>query len=238
MSIKTNINLKETTIPIFITIFNKLTVLKKSVQSYYDNIKTPFEIIIHDNGTTYQPTLDWVKSKGFKYYKSENDMLAIAKTVEDWYKTNDAPYYVITDPDISLKGVNGDILEFLAHVLDSHSESVKVGLSLRLDCIPDHYQHKQKVLDWEPKCYKDSLKIEWKHKEYDIYKANIATTFSLYRKQYKFVQCDSGYKSIRTGIPYVAHHLDWYLDLTKLKPDQIHYQKTAERNRAHWSVSL
>jgi len=33
--------------------FDRLEVLKESIQSYYDNIEIPFEIIIHDNGTTY-----------------------------------------------------------------------------------------------------------------------------------------------------------------------------------------
>ena len=59
-------------IPIFIITCDRLESLKTCIQSYKNCIKTPFEIVIIDFHTTYQPTLDYFKElekEGIKIYK-------------------------------------------------------------------------------------------------------------------------------------------------------------------------
>ncbi len=224
-------------IPIFITIFDKLEVLKMSIQSYYDNIKIPFEIIIHDNGTTYQPTLDYVKTCGFKYYKSSNDPNAVKESIKDWYKTNDSPYYIVTDPDISLEGVNNDILEVFMYILELRKELTCVGTALRIDDLPDHYPLKERVINWESQFWKkqDKHTIQWKDKTQIYYNSIIDSTFAMYRKSFTFSKLNKNV--IRVAKPYAAKHLDWYIDPNKLTEDQIYYMKTTNE-RGHWGVNL
>jgi hypothetical protein len=48
-------------IPIFIICFNRITVLKETLRSIHDSIRTPFEIIISDHGSTYPPLVEYLK---------------------------------------------------------------------------------------------------------------------------------------------------------------------------------
>ena len=47
--------------PIFILSSDRLKVLEQSIRSYREQIKTPFEIVIIDFGTTFMPTLKYLK---------------------------------------------------------------------------------------------------------------------------------------------------------------------------------
>jgi hypothetical protein len=214
-------------IPIFITIFDRLEVLKTSIQSYYDNISTPFEIIIHDQGTTYQPTLDWVKTCGFKYYKSENSGNAVGNSIKEWYKTNDSPFYVVTDPDIALVDTNKDILEVFMEFLKVFDVPV-VGCSLDRSDIPDYYPLKQKVLDSHHRQF--GVQRTGSYNNLSYIEAFIDTTFAMYRSDFEFKKHNKG---IRVLKPYEAKHLDWYINPNNLTADQIYYMKTTNE-RGHW----
>ena len=57
--------------------------------------------------------------------------------------------YIVTDPDVvPSDDIPGDWPDVLGDALD-RSGRPKAGLSLRLDRIPEHYQRRAKVLDWE-----------------------------------------------------------------------------------------
>ena len=47
-------------VPIFIISCNRLQSLQETIGSYKKNIGTPFEIVIHDNNSTYKPLLDYL----------------------------------------------------------------------------------------------------------------------------------------------------------------------------------
>ncbi len=218
-------------LPIFITVFDRLEVLKKSIQSYYDNISTPFEIIIHDNGTTYQPTLEFIENSGFKYYKSENDGNAVSKSITDWYKTNYSPYYVVTDPDIALCSTNKDILDVFSNIINETSATV-VGCSLNILNIPDYYSLKEKVIERHTQQF-GHQKVKM-IKGYDCIDAFIDTTFAMYKKDFIFKKHNMGLRVLK---PYEAEHLDWYINPKKLTADQVHYLKTSN-HRGHWSCNF
>jgi len=57
--------------------------------------------------------------------------------------------YLVTDPDVvPSDGCPPDWLDYLSVLLDRRPVA-KAALGLRLDNIPDHYQNKGHVLDWE-----------------------------------------------------------------------------------------
>lgn len=222
-------------IPIFIITRDRTSVLQESLASYETNIGTPFEIVIHDNGSTYGPMLELLESmeaKGTKVYRSkENSLNAAAESVEDWYKTNDAPYYVVTDPDVALDDTEPDILEYFAYLLE-HSDGQVVGPMLRIDDIPDYYPLKKRAEDghykqfWHqvPQCF------SWRDRLFHILPAMIDTTFGMYRKGFRFRRQNQG---IRTYAPYIARHLDWYIDPNNLTDDQAYYMQNASYI-SHW----
>jgi serine/threonine protein kinase len=229
-------------IPIFIISFNRLNVLKTVIQSYKNYIKTPFEIIIHDNNSSYGPLLSYLKSLELEgvtvFYHDKNissgvQLNNVALSIEKWFCQNDAPYYVVTDPDIAFEEGCGDILELYADLLESNREIEVVGPMLRIDDIPDYYPLKQKVIErhYQQFWHKTPLNMTWRGKSIQYQHALIDTTFGMYRRGFKFHRLSQGYRIYN---PYWARHLDWYLDPKKMSEDQIFYLNSASEV-GNWS---
>lgn len=235
-------------IPIFVITCDRLDALKKSIRSYDDCIKTPFSIVICDQGTTFKPTLRFLKSlssNGTKVYwrgkvnkhKERNlarDNEMIARAVENYFNGHLESNYVVTDPDILLDNVNGDILRVYSHLLGTMPEISVVGPMLRIDDIPDYYPLKERLLSKSNHKKFHSGKvhtISCNGTQIKYIHAKIDTTFGMFRAGTPWHRLQPG---IRTFAPYSAKHLDWYIDPENLTEDQEYYMKHASRN-AHWS---
>lgn len=229
-------------IPIFVICRDRLTVLEESLRSYMENIdtvRTPVTYILHDNGSTFPPMLKFLdemdNDSNIEVVRGKrNDLNAVSNTISEYMKSCNSPYYIVTDPDIALDNVPGDILEYYAHIL--HTLKVKVvGPMLRIDDLPNHYPLKNKVRSSHSRQFwhKEPSTLEWKGNNYHYQHAHIDTTFGMYRKGFKFKNLNPG---IRTYAPYAAKHLDWYLDPEDLKEDQIHYSKHASKAISHWGL--
>ena len=134
-------------IPIFILVHNQYEILKKTVESYEKYIKTPIEIIFHDVCSTYFETINYLNSKqdeGYIVYNSDiNDHHTVINSIKHYILHNPlCEYIVITDPDIELNKVNGDILEFYIFLLNKFNKT-SVGPMLKIDDIPDEYYNKK-----------------------------------------------------------------------------------------------
>jgi len=66
-------------IPIFIIVRDRLTVLQDSLGSYVSQIRTPIEIVLHDNSSTYEPMLD------FQEELERNEDCTIYRTLAYYY---------------------------------------------------------------------------------------------------------------------------------------------------------
>lgn len=227
-------------IPIFITIFDRLEVLKQSIKSY-DSLNTEVEIILHDQGSTYKPMLEYLKSLencGFKYYKGKNEPTSVKHSIKDWYKTNDSYYYVVTDPDISVEGTNPNMLNVCIDILALEKDVTCVGPGLRIWDLPDHYPMKEQVQNWEKQWYKqeDKRVIRINDSIITYYFSVIDTTFAVYRKGHEFTKPNMN--AIRVTRPYNVKHLDWYMNHNNLTEDYKYYiesAKKAGKSRTHWS---
>jgi hypothetical protein len=235
-------------IPIFIIVCDRLKVLKESIRSYYDNINTPFEIIIHDNNTTFEPTIEYLnklEASGVNVHRhhlpnTQSDYAIttlVNLTVERWYEKYDSEYYIVTDPDIALDNTAKDILEFYKFLLEKFPNADAVGPMLRIDDIPSYYPLKEKAIQRHTKqfWYKEPASITYENKQYYYQESLIDQSFAMYRKNFMH-----NYKkikpAIRTYSPYSARHLDWYINPTKMSEDQKYYVKHAGKN-AHWGGS-
>jgi len=234
-------------VPIFIIVKDRLEVLKKTIQSFESSIKTPFEIVIHDNNSTYEPTIDYLKElekQGKKVYRnkkiSKNNVEELHSVRESINKhKSNSKYYVVTDPDIELDNVRGDILVFYAFILNNFKKFQVVGPQLRIDDIPDYYLLKKEVIARHSKLWnKKSLKVNfiYRGENFRAVKYAIDTTFGMYRNGYVFKRLSKG---VRTFSPYSARHLDWYIDPNKLTDDALYYINMKDRLRlkmGHWST--
>lgn len=240
-------------IPIFIITCNRWEVLKESIESYHDCIKTSFEVIFCDQGSTFNPMIEFLekmKSDGtivYRWKKNLNigreinlrrDNSGINENIQDYFKTHPKSNYIVTDPDIFLDNVNGDILDVYAHILDVMPKITAVGPILRIDDIPDCYPLKKELLSDDIGHVKALLKprhtISYKGKQVKYIFDKIDTQFGMFRAGTQWQRIKSGIEAIRTFVPYLAKHLDWYICPENLSEDQRYYMRHASTN-AHWN---
>jgi len=229
-------------IPIFIISYERLDALERSIRSYYENIKTPFEIVIMDFGSTFVPTLKYLKileHKGIKVYWKEKLSnkrrfnLYVDGIIQDYFKDHPKSNYVVTDPDIALDNTDGDILEVYAHLLGILPENYIVGPMLRIDDLPDYYPLKKEVRfgGWETFYHSRKVnEIQYKDKPVKYVLVRIDTTFAMNRAGTHWRRHRM---AARVFAPYGARHLEWYLDPKDLTPDQEYYMKHASRTITH-----
>ena len=192
-------------IPIFIITKDRLTCLKKAIESYKK--LGDIELIFHDMGSTYPPLLDFLKKqKNVVYYQNRigrEGLSSVSQTIKDWFAVNEGDYYIVTDPDIVLKTPSEKILPFFKKLLDKFPKVKVVGSHVNVPSdLPIKYGHYDKLF-WElPKEELDGIKY--------FQKSTIDTTFGMYRKSFTFSRHNEG---IRVAEPCVAEHLGWFMDL-------------------------
>ncbi len=217
-------------IPIIINNRNRFTFLKQLIDSL--NARGYYNIYIIDNASTYQPLLDYYKKLDCKIYylTSNTGFCALWDTVifEDFKDQ----YYVYTDSDLELpESCPDDILCWLMFLLSRYNDVDKAGLGLKIDNLPDYYQLKEKVVQWESSLIKQSEQIEK-----NVFKASVDTTFALYRPNKfgpaQFLQC------IRTYGKYQISHLPWYVNFDNLNDEESFYINNAHTtNYAYWTAA-
>lgn len=228
-----------TKIPIFIIVHNQYEILKKTVESYEKYIKTPIEIIFHNVCSSYFETINYLKKKeneGYIVYNSDkNNHHTVINSIKHYISKNPkCEYIVMTDPDIELNKVNGDILEFYIYLLNKLNKTT-VGPMLKIDDIPDEYYNKKAAITGHKKQFwkKQKKTILFNNKKYEYIECNTDTTFQLFSAKNipkKFPHSNS----IRTLQPYDARHLDWYTNPNNLSPCQLYYLNNTSKI-SHWN---
>lgn len=212
-------------IPIIINNFNRLTTLLILTEGLKSRGYTNIYII--DNNSTYQPLLNYYEECPYKVFRLKDNIgfKALWKTPISKLFCND--YFVYTDSDVSLVDqCPDDFLDYIFAKLKQYKFARKIGLSLRLDNLPDCYKDKKSVIQWEAKYYQNA-------NQEGLYRAPIDTTFALYRPRVglnrsRFVEC------YRTPFPYQAEHLPWYNDSNNLSEEETYYINHCETATA-WS---
>lgn len=135
--------------------------------------------------------------------------------------------YVVSDPDsIPSDDCPEDALARLGAVLDRYPDRAKAGLGLRLDRIPERFRHRETVMAWEQPYWEREL-------EPGVFDAPVDTTFALYQAGWNRYCIEP---AVRTGFPYVADHVGWYLDPATDRLDEIHYRRHASAEVANWTL--
>lgn len=218
------IDLKQ--VPIIINNYNRLYYLKLLIESLES--RGYYNIHILDNLSTYPPLLEYYKTCKYNVIRlSENlGYCAIWRSkVYDQFKHN---YYVYTDSDMQIDpNCPDDFMEKFMRIMNRKFYAQKVGFSLRIDDLPDTFANKNKVIEWEKKY--------WANEEIPgAYRANIDTTFALYRP-YCFGAASNVKLMYRTDFPYVIKHLPWYIDSSNLTEEESFYVRSLKKS-THWSI--
>lgn len=230
-------------IPIFILSCDRLNVLERSIRSYHDYIKTPFEIVIIDFGTTFTPTLKYLKhleQKKVKIYWEKKISYVgclnnFGHIIKDYFNGRPASNYIVTDPDIALDNVDGDILNVYSYLLKELPEIAAVGPMLRIDDIPDHYPPKERLVTRSLELTYYSRKVwitKYRGRIVKYVLVHIDTTFGMRRAGTPWWRHMTG---ARVLSPYSAKHLDWYLDPEDLSPDQVYYLRYGSKRISTWN---
>ena len=213
-------------IPVFIICRDRLDSLKVLV-AYLEKIGLK-NITFIDNDSIYPPLVKFLNSTKYQVIYTKRNIGHTAPWCSGFIKTLCPDiFYIVTDPDVIPDIKCPD--NFITYFLNLHAKYInyaKVGFGLKIHDLPDSFTLKQSVIKWENQFWKHEL-------EKDVFEAPIDTTFALYKpKTFNYVLSPS----IRTGIPYVAKHMPWYQNNSKLSEEEIFYRGRVNNEITSWNV--
>jgi hypothetical protein len=197
------------------------------------------DVHIIDHGSSYPPMLRYLMEVS---HDVEVTLNGTARAQEIWYDGTlrrhvvDGEPFIVTDCDIvPAPDCPADWVHEMADLLHAYPRHVKVGLSLKTDDLPDHYEHADRVRAWEAK-YQTALLPElfrpWNGPQYvRVYQASVDTTLAMYRWPPGMFKLDP---ALRMAPPYSALHLPWYADSANPSDEDLYYGSHALEDASHW----
>jgi hypothetical protein len=185
-------------------------------------------IIFVDNDSTYPPLTEYLEFTGYSVVNLSGNYGHTSPWTQRVIETccGDDEYFVVTDPDVvPAEEAPLDSIDFFRSLLDKYLDRTKIGFGLKLDDLPDHYQFKQEVIQYESRFH------DYYRPEPSVYFAPIDTTFALYRPG---ASPDISYSG-RTDEPYVARHLSWYVDSANLTDEEKYYREHMHTGINSWN---
>jgi len=170
------------------------------LEKYHDNL------IILDNCSDDSETLNYLYNISLKYKVIKTDVHREPFKARNYVFDQLPEYFCFTDPDLEYnKNLPYDFIKKLIEISNKHNVH-KVGFSLKISDFNEMYQDKyfldKNIFDWEVKWWRNKIKDEL----YDLYDAEIDTTFALYNKNIQAINNNS----LRIGGNFICKHLPWY----------------------------
>jgi hypothetical protein len=189
--------MSEKKIPIIINNRNLLEWPKKMVE-VCKTFESVGDIIIIDNGSSYEPLLEWYRTLPCEIIYSEN-----GGNISPWVlkipEKYNFDYYVVTDPDLDLSETPKDCLLFLRERMERYEKYGYIGLSLSnfQQPINNPYHYHLKTWahhNWINSPLQDGLLLN----------QIVDTTFAIYKsnRNHRGESCATNY-------PYSAKHIPW-----------------------------
>jgi hypothetical protein len=182
-------------------------------------------ILILDNASTYPPLIEFYRRTKHEVVPLGENLGPYALWKHPIFERVRGDYYVYTDPDIiGADGCPKDFLDFFFEALVRHPLYEKVGFGLKIDDLPERYEKRAEVKEWESQFW---AKPYAQH----LYEATIDTTFALYRPY-----AAGGYwvRALRTAGPFQARHLPWYEDSRRPSEEERFYRAHLVGRNSHW----
>jgi hypothetical protein len=138
--------------------------------------------------------------------------------------------YFLSDPDLQLNPKLPDNFTEILYSISMHFNAYKVGFALDISNNDKFYQNKDlsntlSIYECEKQFWKNRI-IDEKYKDYELYDANIDTTFCLVNMN-RFKK-----QRIRIAGDFTAKHLPWYVDYIKnnFSEDELNHWKTNNKS--------
>lgn len=169
-------------------------------------------IIVIDNQSSYPPLLDYYSEMAGKIEVQVQPSNIGPRGFWDTGAVADIKTpFIYTDCDlVPAADCPKDVIEVMLGLLKKQEGGRKVGVSLRIDNLPDHFSKKDLVIQWETHFW-DKERQDQVNNEYRnggrAFNADVDTTFAMYHPQQSFT-----YTSLRTDKPYSFEHVPWYSD--------------------------
>jgi hypothetical protein len=210
--------------PVFIPVRDRLTPLR-ALLAWLERCGG-FDIWLIDNASTYPPLVEFLDSTEHRVVRLERNLGHRSPFLSGVVQREaHGRYFVISDPDVVPDDdCPLDAIEHFRELLDRYPEIDKVGFGLRIDDLPDSYPLADDVRAWESRFWSDEI-------EPGVYRADIDTTFALYRPLERR-HCED--RSLRTGSPYLARHTPWYVSPDEMTDEDRWYREHAEPTTANW----
>ena len=214
-------------IPVIVNVRDRLTPLLALVEWLERAGHT--EIWLVDNSSTYPPLVAWLQQTRHHVVHAGANLGHRAPWLSGLIADIGVDsYFVVTDPDVVPDdGCPPDAVAHLRRLFDRYPDIDKVGLGLRIDDLPDAYAHRAEVVAWESRFWTDELAP-------GVFRAAVDTTFCLYRP-------GLGHRddnALRTGPPYVARHVPWYVDSAALTDEDRYYRAHADPLVSNWDQEV
>lgn len=222
-------------IPIIIINFNQLLFLKNLIDDL--TVRKHENIVVIDNNSNYPPLLKFYeiieKEPNITIERMEKNYgHRVFFENEDLQQKYGQGYYIITDSDINFyKNMPVDFMRKLLKLLNkNHQKVTKIGLALNIDDIPDYYNQKKKVINWEGKFWRKPVMN-------NVYDAPIDTTFALYLPGFPRKNNKNGfYRALRVGGEYTVKHGGWYQNSENPSDEHLYYLNSAN-NSYSWKTN-
>ena len=200
----------------FVLMFNRLTWALPLIEKLAEKC----DVILIDNGSTYQPLLDWYKTCPYQLMQMGNDRVSNLKSVLNTFKPD---RYILTDHDLDISSVPENWLLQLEKGLNLYPNASKCGLSLELMDLPVN-RFTERVFDHECRF--------WMHRDKYFYHADVATTLALHDAGRHEAGMRNGIRSAR---PYTARHLPWYMNRDTIMESEEELYYIAHATNYGWS---
>ena len=210
--------------PVFIPVRDRLTPLLALLD--WLERRGRVEIWLIDNASTYPPLMEFLDATEHRVVRLERNLGHRSPFLSGAVQREaHGRHFVISDPDVVPDDdCPLDAIDHFRDLLDRHPEIDKVGFGLRIDDLPDSYPLVDDVRAWESRFWTDEI-------EPGVYRADIDTTFALYRPLERRHRED---RSLRTGSPYLARHTPWYVTPGTLTDEDRWYREHVEPTTANW----
>lgn len=183
------------------------------------------QIHIVDNASTWQPLVEYLHESPHTVHWLGVNLGHHAPWITGLISEISQSRFVVTDPDVVPdESCPPDVIPHLHSILDRFPDVDKVGLGLRIDDLPDDFPRRASVIDWESQYWRDEV-------EPGVFKAAVDTTFALYRAG----RDHKSFSALRTGAPYVAQHLSWYVSDASRSDEDRYYEEHADPSIASWT---
>jgi len=180
-----------------------------------------------DNKSTFEPLLEYYEQTPYEVVRLGVNLGPQAIWSADILGSisHDGPY-VLTDSDVVPdENAPFDAIERFGDLLTRYLDVDKVGFGLRIDDLPDPYRFRSEVVDWEKQFWEDEV-------EPGVFRADLDTTFALYRPTVR----SHTFSALRTGFPYVARHIPWYVNSSRPSEEDEYYRRHADLTMTNWNA--